>query len=134
MPDKTFDEIRVAGAAVAKTIERVKAFFLLFDDYPDMLICIAKRNGFFEWLSGNWEKCLGWTNEELMSKPWIEFVHPDDKQATEDATEMMVSREVIDFENRYRHRDGTWRRLQWKTTTFNGSGTAYCVARITGTE
>lgn len=129
-----FDEIREAGAEVAKVIMRVKAFLELLDDFSNLLLCIAKRNGSFEWISSNWIKELGWSKEELLAKPWIEFVHPEDKDETVLAAQRMDFQKINYFTNRYMHKNGSWRRLVWKTTTFNGNGTAYCVARVIGNE
>lgn len=111
-------------------IERTKAFLELFDDYPDLLLCIAKQDGFFEWVNKSWKTRLGWTREELTARPWLDFVHPDDVEKTIAAKNEMKSHGVINFVNRYRCKDGTWVRLKWKTITWNGNGTAYCIAAI----
>jgi PAS domain S-box-containing protein len=87
---------------------------LPFDIGRDLL-CTSDSNGYFTTLNAGWERVLGWTREELMSRPFIEFVHPDDieRTAAEAAKVTDLDYEIIDFENRYRHRDGTWRWLQW---------------------
>src|SRR5204863_5621751 len=62
-----------------------------------------------------WERLLGWTREELMSRPFIDFVHPSDRESTVEEAEKLGRKdyEVVDFENRYRARGGSWRWLRW---------------------
>ena len=85
-----------------------------FDMSNDMLV-EASLDGYFTRLSGRWEVCLGWTRDELMSRPFEELIHPDDLAATMvHATSLDRSPgEVVNFENRYLAKDGTWRWLLW---------------------
>lgn len=74
------------------------------------LLCIAGFDGYFKVLNPAWEKVLGHSIEELLSKPWLAFVHPDDIDATIRAGETVMSgAELIRFQNRYRARDGSYR-------------------------
>ena len=79
------------------------------------LLCTIDSVGYFTSLNSGWERALGWTREELMARPFLEFVHPNDadRTAIEAAKVSHPDTEIVDFENRYRHRDGTWRWLQW---------------------
>lgn len=122
------DEIGRAGREVIKSFSRLSAFLnLLADEISDLLMCEASDTGYFLWLSNNWEQYLGWTNAELQAKPWLEFVHPDDREATIQAANTMKKERVIGFTNRYRRKDGAWIKLRWKAEKFNG--VAWCVAR-----
>lgn len=122
------DEIGRAGREVIKSFSRLNTFLnLLADEISDLLLCEASEAGYFLWLSENWERYLGWTSEELASRPWVEFVHPDDRQATVQAAQAMRQHRIINFINRYQCKDGTWIRLRWKAEKFNG--VAWCVAR-----
>lgn len=122
------DEIVQAGRDVVKGFSKLSAFLeLLAEEIDDALLCEASDTGFFLWLSPNWTKFLGWTNEELLAVPWLEFVHPDDQAATITAAAAMKQQHIINFMNRYRCKDGTWIKLRWRAQKFNG--VAWCVAR-----
>jgi len=81
---------------------------------PVNLNAIAGFDGFFKRLSPSWTKILGWTTEELQAKPFIEFVHPDDVEATKRAAQFISQgNNLYTFENRYRCKDGSYRWLLW---------------------
>jgi PAS domain S-box-containing protein len=88
-------------------------FFVLSND----MLCIAGFDGYFKRVNPAWERVLGWTPEELTSRPWTDFVHPDDLDATiaEADKQTELGLEVISFENRYRARDGSYRWLLWNS-------------------
>jgi light-regulated signal transduction histidine kinase (bacteriophytochrome) len=73
---------------------------------------------------------LGWTPEEFLARPFLDFVHPEDQAGTIVEVEKQVVRgeKVLHFENRYRHRDGSWRVLSWKSVPQPG-GLKYATAR-----
>jgi len=87
---------------------------LAFDIERDLL-CTTDANGYFLSLNAAWERVLGWSREELMERPFLEFVHPDDVERTaEQASEVVrPDSQVVNFENRYRTKDGGWRWLRW---------------------
>ncbi len=91
---------------------------LRFDMELDLL-CTAGADNRFKSLNAAWERVLGWTREELMSRPYVEFVHPDDLAATtaEAARIGEVDRELIAFENRFRTKEGDYRWLRWSART-----------------
>ncbi len=101
----------------------------LWDNAID-LFSIAGTDGHFEKLNPAWSKCLGWSAEELLSRQWLDFVHPDDVDATIEAGRRMVQGEpIIGFENRYRCQDGSYRWLSWQTVPRKMDGGGYCFAR-----
>jgi diguanylate cyclase (GGDEF)-like protein/PAS domain S-box-containing protein len=99
-----------------------------FEMSNDMLV-EASLDGYFTRLSDRWEQCLGWTREELMSRPFRDFIHPDDLAATAAVAGSLDERpgEVVNFENRYRAKDGSWRWLLWSARS--DEHRKYAVAR-----
>jgi PAS domain S-box-containing protein len=90
---------------------------------------IANRNGYFQWVSPTFESILGWTTAEMTSRPWIEFVHPDNINLTiAEETSLFDGKETIGFENRYRHKDGSYRWLSWKAKSCPEEQLIYAVA------
>lgn len=83
-------------------------------NYTLTLNAVADFDGYFRKVNPMWERQLGWTAEEITSKPFIEFVHPDDRASTEKvARDVIEGVEVLNFENRYQCKDGTYRWLLW---------------------
>jgi len=75
---------------------------------------IASAVGYFRRVNLAWERTLGWTADEIVASPWLELVHPDDRQATiEVGQRLFAGAPIIRFENRYRCRDGSYRLIQW---------------------
>lgn len=100
-----------------------------FDLSIDML-CVLDFTGHFKRLNPAWERTLGFSREELMAKPFIEFVHPDDRERT-----LWQNRNVRSggharyFENRYLCKDGSYRWLLWNAAPDLERGVIYSVAR-----
>ncbi len=105
--------------------ERDRFFTLSLD-----MMCIAKSDGYFKRVSPAFTQTLGWSTEEMLARPFLDFVHPDDRPATlREVEKLVVSGEnVFQFENRYRHKDGSWRTLSWKSVPQPG-GIMYATAR-----
>jgi PAS domain S-box-containing protein len=84
-------------------------------DFQRDLLCTADATGHFTSLSGGWEQLLGWTSTELTSRPFVDFVHPADRERTlqQAANVTTAGFEITRFENRYRARGGEWRWLRW---------------------
>ncbi len=101
----------------------------LFNLSLDML-CVAGFDGYFRLLNPAWEKTLGYTRDELRARPYIEFVHPDDRAATAStAAQISAGQRIIEFENRYLARDGTYRWLMWNAAPFAEEQMIYAAAR-----
>ena len=100
-----------------------------FEVSIDML-CQLGFDGYFKRLNPAWERTLGFTIEELESRPFIEFVHPDDRERTlEQNARVRAGGQALGFENRYLCKDGSYRWLLWNAAPEFGERTIYSVAR-----
>ncbi len=96
----------------AKADQRARSFFDLSHD----MLCTANMDGYFVELNSAWN-CLGYTHEELRAVPFVELVHPDDRERTEaEAAGLFEGQDTVGFENRYRAKDGSWHWLRWSST------------------
>lgn len=103
----------------------MRAFF----EQPAGLHIIATRDGIIEHVNKSWEKTLGYTIRELEGRSFLELVHPDDLAATRQQMQILdKGRTVSRFQNRYRHRDGTWRTLTWWSSTLKDDSKVYAIA------
>ncbi len=94
------------------------------------MLCIAHFDGHFNRLSLAWEKTLGFSREELQSRPMFEFVHPDDLERTrEQNRKVKAGGQAIGFENRYVCKDGSYRWLLWNASADLDHQLIYSVAR-----
>jgi PAS domain S-box-containing protein len=112
----------VTGRKEAET-QRDRLFDLSLD-----LTCLADPAGNFKRVNPAFTKVLGWSAEELLSRPFIEFVHPEDRARTIHEIDSRSPGEPIDqFENRYLCKDGATRWLSWKAIQLEGL--VYATAR-----
>jgi PAS domain S-box-containing protein len=104
--------------------ERDRFFNLSLD-----LLCVADAGGYFKRVNPAFTRVLGWSEAELKARPFLDFVHPDDHAATlrEVDRQVKAAQPVQHFENRYRHKDGSWRTLSWRSTP--QGGLMYATAR-----
>ena len=118
--------MKLVKSGYKQSEEKYSRFFSLSID----LLCIANFDGYFKYLNPKWTQTLGWSEQELISKPFIEFVHPDDRESTIVAAQKItLSVDAISFENRYICLDGTYKWLSWNVTGFSKEKLIYAVAR-----
>lgn len=113
-----------------KRAEAERGDFLRFFQISADIMVIADPNGAFKKVNPACLQILGYAEEELLAKPFIDFVHPDDKQSTLD--EMARQTKIgssLDFENRYMRKDGTPLWLSWRATYDKNDGITYATAR-----
>lgn len=78
------------------------------------LVSITTRDGIFVTLNDMWTEVLGWSEQELKSSPFINFVHKEDLKRTNLEMEKLLSGHIVyDFRNRYLCKDGSYRWLSW---------------------
>ena len=94
------------------------------------MLCFLDFSGYFKRLNPAWERTLGYTREELMSRPFIEFVHPGDRERTlNQNAEVRAGGRALGFENRYICKDGSYRWFLWNAAPDVGGRVIYSVAR-----
>jgi PAS domain S-box-containing protein len=102
-------EARVAD----RTAERDRMWRLSTD-----LMLVAHLDSTVVAINPAWTSLLGWVEEDLIGRPFLEFVHPDDLAATvAEAGELAQGVATYSFQNRYRHKDGSYRWLSWTAVT-----------------
>lgn len=95
----------------------------------DMLCCLD-FSGHFRRLNPAWERTLGFTPEELMSRPFIEFVHPEDRERTlAQNREVRSGAQALGFENRYLCKDGSYKWFLWNAAADAAGRVIFSVAR-----
>jgi len=108
--------------------ERTREWEMLFELIPDML-CVASTDGWFLKLNRSWERVLGHRREELLASPYADYLHPDDVTTTRQEVERQsAGQDTVNFVNRYRTVDGTYRWLEWWATPVIGDR-LYAAAR-----
>ncbi|UJV44381.1 histidine kinase [Streptomyces sp. AMCC400023] len=94
------------------------------------LLCISGVDGYFKRVNPAFERTLGYPVRTLTSRPFLDFVHEDDRESTRAAVALLASgAEVAEFENRYLRPDGTERWLQWSARSVHEEGLIYAAAR-----
>lgn len=100
-----------------------------FNISPDML-CIAGFDGYFKRVNSAFERVFGLSAEELYQRPFVERVHPDDRDRTmQKMAELYRGSDVVDFRNRHLRSDGTYRLLEWHATPAKDKSVIHAAAR-----
>ncbi|HUS93465.1 MAG TPA: PAS domain S-box protein, partial [Phycisphaerae bacterium] len=93
------------------------------------MLCIAGTDGYLKRVNPAFERTLGHSAEELLARPFVEFVHPEDRQATLDEVRRLAEGvPTIRFQNRYLCKDGSYRWLSWAATPADGGTRIYATA------
>jgi PAS domain S-box-containing protein len=118
--DANHQPLRLVGSHTdisdRKRIEQERERFLAVSSSLQVLTGI---DGYFHWVSPSFEQILGRAPAEMTSRPWTEFVHPDDiNLSTSEAANLFAGSETLAFENRYQHKDGSYRWLLWRAKLY----------------
>ena len=124
-----------ASSELAAAVEQARALEERFFDLSIDMLCVLGFNGYFRRLNAAWERTLGFTVAELKSRPFLEFVHPDDRERTLGQNgKVRGGGQALAFENRYLCRDGGYRWLRWNATPDHSQQLIYSVARDITTQ
>lgn len=94
-----------------KTTELQNFFDVTLD-----LLCIADTSGNFKKVNKAWENILGYSTIDLESRKFLEFIHPDDMPDTMEIMKLLeAQKEVINFTNRYKDKQGNYRFIEWRS-------------------
>ncbi|MFD2933855.1 PAS domain S-box protein [Spirosoma flavum] len=105
-------ELKQAETQLREKNQKLAAFF----DSSLALHGIANQDGYFIQLNLLWEDVLGYSVEELMARPFIDFVHPDDRAATiREYDQLLHQKTTVAFVNRYRNQNGSYRVIEWRS-------------------
>ncbi len=120
-----------------KAIKRITSgmdnTLLLYEDLFKLsqdLIVIANEDGYFKKVNPQWTKTLGYSEEELLSTPYIKFIHPEDRGKNVNMTLQQVDGvKISQFENRYIGKQGQVIWLEWKCSAVDTTGDIFAIAR-----
>ncbi|MES2138858.1 MAG: PAS domain S-box protein [Bacteroidota bacterium] len=113
-----------------KLLEKKLIEYKHFFNHTSDFACIANMQGYFEILNPNFEKVLGYPEKQLIENKFVDFVHPDDIEATLNEVEKLKTGAItINFVNRYRKKDGSYLWFDWNATPDTTTGKLYAIAR-----
>jgi len=120
-------EISVTNRELQRVNAELDRFFSLSSD----MFGVFNLDGTFRRVNAAWEAILGYRPEDLVGRPFIDLVHPDDRERTIAEFERATAEgtTTVRFENRYRHQDGTYRWLDWTGRLVPGETVHYSAAR-----
>ena len=121
--------------ALAATGEHAIVDFERFFNYGVDLMCLAGTDARFIAVNPAFERALGYSIKELLAVSFLNFIHPDDRDATvAEVGSLADGTPTLSFTNRYVHKDGHLVRLHWRAYPEPGTGLIYAVARVATDE
>lgn len=125
--NKNLEKIHALSKKLTETESELSAFFHLCP----VLFTIADTYGYFCKVNEEWEKQFGWTAKELCSRPYIDFVHPDDLDKTVAAEKQIASgASLSDFRNRYRCKNGSYKTISWDASRYIDGKYTYTTSHV----
>lgn len=96
-------------ASAQAALERDRFFEASID-----MLCLAGRDGYFHRVNPAFERTLGFSTQEILATPFLDLIHPDDRESTQaEVVALYSGRDTIQFENRFRCKDGSYRWILW---------------------
>jgi PAS domain S-box-containing protein len=121
--------VLLVGRAIVRRRRAERDFARIFNLSLDLL-AIAGFDGYLKRVNPAFERTVGYSSRELLSRPFLHFIHPDDRAATRAAVAQLARvGEVTEFENRHLCADGSVRWLQWSARALPDEGLTYGVAK-----
>ena len=129
-PRTAADVAAAINSYLQSTLEQAESDICRFFDLTLDLFCIATLEGYFTRINVNFPKVLGYSEQRLISQPFLDFVHPDDVGETvEVMKDLLHGVPVVRFCNRYRHAEGHYVTLEWTAQAIPSEGNIFAVAR-----
>jgi len=120
--------ITLIGKQAEEELNEKKEELDRYFNYSLDLLCITNTEGKFIKLNPEWANVLGYELDELLGKKFFDYVHNDDIDITLDAMQQLkANEEILNFVNRYRCKDGTYKWIEWRSKLIGTS--IYAVAR-----
>lgn len=127
---KTMNKNVVLNKQLKKRLKSVETNFDKFFDLPVNLFLISDFEGNILKVNPGWKKILGYQENELLEKKFYEFIHPNDITPTkEEIGKLSKGDKTFYFENKYRHKNGTYRSLAWSSNSVPEKRLLYSVAQ-----
>jgi diguanylate cyclase (GGDEF)-like protein/PAS domain S-box-containing protein len=115
---------------LATTLRAVESEAARHFELSQDMACVAGFDGYFKRVNPAFERILGYSEEDLLGRPFLDFVHPDDRRSTEEeAAAIAGGAGTIQFRNRYFAKDGSVRWIEWTSQPVVEEETIYAVAR-----
>ena len=112
----SISKIYLGGKKIQKAFNSKSETFENFFNNSIDLLCIADTKGHFLRLNPEWKIVLGYDIAELEGRAFVDFVHPEDVKSTMEVTKQLADKEIINnFINRYRHKNGSYRWIEWRS-------------------
>lgn len=124
-PQNFLSQIQDISELKQSEAKRERFFALSLD-----IMAIVGVDGYFREVNPSWTRILGWSREELLNRPVVDLVHPDDRADVENARSRLANGDpLLELENRYRCKDGSYRWFSWRSVGLPEEGLVYAVAR-----
>jgi serine/threonine-protein kinase len=115
---------------VESSMQKAERDLCRFFDISKDLFCIASLDGYFKRVNSNFSRVLGYTDHDLVSRPFVEFIHSDDIDQTKSAMlALQEGKPIAEFRNRYRDSEGRYRWFEWTAKSIPEENVIFAVAR-----
>ncbi len=120
----------IMTAQLESDLQRTALDMVRFFELSHDLFCLASLDGYFQRVNDNFARVLGYTKPELLSRPFLDFVHPADTAGTlAQMAKLSQGLPVVRFRNRYRDNTGHYHWLEWTAKSLPEEKVIFAVAR-----